>query len=48
MLHNIIFASVTTYGHIIAVRRRAAQEAATKFSKSDILQHADVVGKPFI
>ena len=25
----------------------AAHEAATKISKSDILQHADAVGKPF-
>ena len=37
MLHNILFASVTTYHHIIAVWRGAAHEAAAKFSKSDIL-----------
>ena len=27
---------------------KTAREAAMKFSKSDILQHADVVDKPFI
>ena len=37
MLHNILFASVTTYHHIIDVWRKAAHEAVTKFSKSDIL-----------
>ena len=48
MLHNILFASVTTSHHIIAVWREAAHEAAAKISKSDILQHADAVDKTII
>ena len=48
MLHMIAAVSITVSHHIVAVCRMAAHEAATKISKSDILQHADAVDKSIV
>ena len=48
MLHRILIAFINASQYIVTVWRGAAYETVPKISKSDMLQHADVVGKPFI
>ena len=48
MLHMIAAVSITVSHHIVAVCLVAAHEAATKISKSDILQHAVAVDKSIV